>query len=164
VTFTIIERGKRIGVRVYDPQSKAQRSFKGLHWYPVDPGAVVKAQFVSYDPPKPATITNVLGDTSPTTIPGYLTFKVNGVDCKLDAQDGGDTLFLNFTDKTTGKTTYGAGRFLDAPKPDKDGVVMIDFNKATCPPCAYTSFATCPLPPAGNSLPIELKAGEKKFH
>jgi uncharacterized protein len=82
----------------------------------------------------------------------------------LEAEDAGDMLFLNFQDKTSGKFTYPAGRFLDVPKPDKDGNVMIDFNKATCPPCAYTDFATCPLPPAGNRLEVDITAGEKKYH
>ena len=165
VTFRIIQRGKRIGVRLFDPHSKAQREFKGLHWYPTDEKWVVKAQFVPYNPPKAGTITNVLGDTSPTTFPGYVAFKVNGVDCRLDVEDAGDSYFINFQDATTGKITYGAGRFLEGtPKADKDGVVMLDFNKATCPPCAYTSFATCPLPPAGNRLSVAITAGEKKFH
>jgi len=165
VTFHIIQRGKRIGVRLYDPHSKAQRNFKGLHWYPADPSWIVPAHFVAYDPPKQGTITNVLGDTSPTTFPGYLSFKVKGVDCRLDVEDAGNVFFINFQDSTSGKSTYPAGRFLEeTAKPDKDGNTYIDFNKATCPPCAYTSFATCPLPPAGNRLGVAITAGEKKFH
>lgn len=165
VTFRVIQRGERVGIRLYDPKSKGRLAYHGLHWYPADEKWLVKAQFVPYNPPKPGSITNVLGDTSPTTFPGYLSFKINGVDCRLDVEDAGDTFFINFQDATTGKTTYGAGRFLeDTAKPDKDGNVWIDFNRAICPPCAYTNYATCPLPPAGNRLTVAIPAGEKKYH
>jgi uncharacterized protein (DUF1684 family) len=165
VTFKVIERGERVGIRLYDSKCPGRVGYHGLHWYPAEDKWRVQAQFVPYNPPKPGTITNVLGDASPTTFPGYLAFKVNGIDCRLDVEDAGDTFFINFQDSTSGKTTYGAGRFIeDAAKPDKDGNVWIDFNHATCPPCAYTSFATCPLPPPGNRLKVAITAGEKKYH
>jgi len=163
VTFKVIQRGERIGVRLYDPKCKGRTDYHGLHWYPADEKWVVKAKFVPYTTKKTAMITNVLGDTSPVDIPGYLSFTLDGKECKLDAQDEG-VLFLNFQDTTSGKSTYGAGRFLYTDKPDKDGNVVIDFNQTTNPPCAYTSFATCPLPPAGNRLDVAVTAGEKKYH
>ena len=163
VTFHVIQRSDKVGIRLYDPKSANRTRFHGLKWYPIDQKWLVAAQFVPYDPPKAATITNVLGQQTSVKIPGYLAFKINGVDCRLDAQDEDGGWFLDFQDKTSNKTTYGAGRFLDVPKP-KDGPVMIDFNQATNPPCAYTSFATCPLPPAGNQLLVAITAGEKKYH
>ena len=163
VTFKVIERTDKIGIRLYDPQCEGRTKFKSLHWYKIDPKMVVKAQFVPYDPPRKVNIANVLGQQTPTDLPGYLVFTIDGKECRLDAQDSGDTLFLDFQDATSGKETYGAGRFLDTEKP-KDGVVMIDFNQATNPPCAYTAFATCPLPPAGNRLSVAIKAGEKGYH
>lgn len=162
-TFNVIQRADRIGIRMYDPQCEERLAYKGLHWFPADPKWIVKALFVAYDPPKPGMITNVLGQKTPVNFPGYLVFKVNGVECRLDAQDEEGGFFLNFQDKTSGKLTYPAGRFLDVPKP-LDKIVLIDFNKATNPPCAYTGYATCPLPPEGNRLNVEIKAGEKRYH
>jgi len=165
VTFKVIQRSDKVGIRLYDPKCKGRTEYHGLSWYPADEKWVVKAQFIPYNPPKAGSITNVLGQVSATTFPGYLAFKINGSDCRLDVEDAGDVFFINFQDATTGKTTYGAGRFLEeTAKPDKDGITYIDFNKATCPPCAYTSFATCPLPPAGNRLNVAVTAGEKKYH
>ncbi|AIE84512.1 DUF1684 domain-containing protein [Fimbriimonas ginsengisoli] len=163
LVLTVIVRGKRVGIRMYDPHSKAHKEFRGLHWYPANPAYTIKAKFIAYDPPKTISITNVLGDTTPVPCPGYVTFTMDGKVCRLDAQDSGSGLFLNFQDATTGKETYGAGRFLDTEKP-ANGEVTIDFNRATNPPCAYTDFATCPLPPKGNRLPVPIRAGEKKFH
>ncbi len=163
VTFHLIQRADKVGIRLYDPKNHNRTSFRGLHWYPIDQKWVVPATFVPYDPPKTAQIANVLGQITPVPIRGYLSFKVNGQDCRLDCQDEPGGWFLDFKDGTTNKTTYGAGRFLDVMKP-KDGPLVIDFNQTTNPPCGYTSFATCPLPPKGNELEVEIKAGEKKYH
>lgn len=163
VSFYILKRGQRTGVRMYDPKAEGRVNFKGLHWFPIDEKMVVEANFVPYDPPKPATIMNIIGDATPTKLPGYLEFKVNGKDCRLDVEEEGDQFFLNFQDKTSGKTTYPAGRFLYTPKA-VNNKVTIDFNKAYNPPCAYTAFATCPLPPDGNKLDVEIKAGEMAYH
>lgn len=163
VTFHVIQRADKIGIRLYDPKCKVRLAHQGLHWYPIDPKWAVSATFVPYDPPKTASIANVLGQITPVPIPGYLSFKVDGKECRLDAQDEPGGWFLDFQDKTSGKTTYGAGRFLDVTKP-KEGPVIIDFNQATNPPCGYTAFATCPLPPKGNQLAVEITAGEKKYH
>lgn len=163
VNFKIIKRGDRMAVRLYDPHCKGRMEHQGFHWYPVNEKMKVEAQFVPYDPPKSVLIKDIIGNTTPVDVPGYLVFKIGNTECRLDAQDEGDTYFLNFTDKTTGKTTYGAGRFLDIDKP-VDGKAIIDFNQAYNPPCAYTAFATCPLPPAQNRMKVEIKAGEKDYH
>jgi uncharacterized protein (DUF1684 family) len=163
VSFKIIVRGKRIGVRLYDTNSVYMKEFSGCHWYPVNAAYRVNAKYIAYTPPKKVDILNILGDYEPTAIPGYVEFKLNGQDCKLDAQDEGDTLFLNFKDMTSGTMTYPPGRFLNVPKP-KDGLVDLDFNKAVNPPCAFTAFATCPLPPKANILNIRISAGELVHH
>ena len=163
VSFMIITRGSRVGVRVFDTSCRGYREFKGQKWYAANPRFVVEAKFVPYSPPKMVDITNVIGDKTPVPIVGYVEFTLDGKVCRLDAQGAGDGLFLNFKDLTSGKTTYPAGRFLDTPGP-VDGKVLIDFNKATNPPCAFTAFATCPLPPAGNTLEVAVPAGEKTHH
>lgn len=162
ITFTIIKRGKRIGVRIYDNNSSGRQHFTGMHWYPTDTHYLVKAKYTAYDPPRQIPITNVLGDTSMNPNPGYVEFTLDGKPCRLEAQTEDSGLFFNFQDGTTGRTTYAAGRFLDAPKP-VGGYVMLDFNEATNPPCAFTRFATCPLPPKGNKLKVAIKAGEKMY-
>jgi len=163
LTLTIIQRGTRIGIRLYDDNARSRKEFSGLKWYPIDPAYRIQARFVPYDPPKTVPITNVIGDTADTVSHGYVTFSVNGKELRLDTQTQGDGLFINFRDLTTGKTTYPAGRFLDAPKPE-NGQVVLDFNQAYNPPCAFTAFATCPLPPRQNYLSVSIPAGEKTHH
>jgi hypothetical protein len=161
--MNVIQRGERIGVRLYDPQAPTVTNFKGRTWFPADEKWVVRAKFVPYNPPKTVSILNVVGDRSVVPVPGYIEFKRDGKTLRLDAQGDQSGLFLNFQDATSGKETYPAGRFLDTPGP-KDGFVEIDFNRAVNPPCAFTLFATCPLPPPGNRLSIPVRAGEKTHH
>lgn len=163
VSFMVITRGARVGVRVFDMSCPGYLAFKGQHWFAPNPHYLVEAKFVAYSPPKTVEITNVIGDKTPVPIVGYVEFTLDGTICRLDAQGQGSGLFLNFKDATSGKSTYPAGRFLDAPAP-VDGKVLIDFNKATNPPCAFTAYATCPLPPAGNVLSVAIPAGEKTHH
>ena len=162
VTMMAIQRGTRIGIRSWDSQSAELRRFTGLKWYPINPKLRFKAKFTAYGAPQQLPITNVLGDTQPVENPGYVEFTVDGHLCRLEAESAGDGLFFNFADLTSGKTTYGAGRFLDAPKP-VNGYVDLDFNKATNPPCAFTNYATCPLPPSANRLKVAITAGEKIY-
>ena len=109
-------------------------------------------------------ITNVLGQTTAQKSAGRLLFNIDNKEYTLDVIDeGGPNLFIVFADETAGKTTYGAGRFIDIPKPDANGNTEIDFNKAYNPPCAFTAFATCPLPPAQNRLKVSITAGEKNY-
>lgn len=162
ITMTVIRRGSRIGIRVFDLNSPARKNFTGLKWFPIQAVYCLKARYVPYAKPKQMPITNVLGDTAPVNNPGYVLFTLKRKTYRLEAQDAGSGLFFNFHDLTSGKSTYGAGRFLDAPKP-VNGFVTLDFNQATNPPCAFTKFATCPLPPKSNFLKVEILAGEKKY-
>ena len=163
VTFRIIVRGKRIGVRLYDSNSRYMREFSGCHWYPVNEAFRFKAKYTSYVPARKAQILNILGDIETVVVPGFVEFSVNGKPCRLDAQIEGDTLFFNFKDRTSGTITYPPGRFLNTPKP-VDGFVDLDFNRAVNPPCAFTAFATCPLPPKSNILDVRISAGELTHH
>jgi len=163
ITLMVIQRGKRIGLRMFDKNSKARREFTGQKWFPPNKILRVSAKLIPYDPPHTITIFNVIGDATEVKCPGYLSFKVDGKECRLDVQPQGNGYFLNFTDTTSGQETYPAGRFLDVPRA-ANGSVVIDFNEAVNPPCAFTEFATCPLPPANNRLKVAIPAGEKNYH
>ncbi len=163
LTFHVIKRGERLGVRVKDKENPARIKFPGLQYFPIDPKWRVTAKFVPYNPPKKIPILNVLGMLQDEPSPGTLEFQVNGKTYRIDpiTEQGSDELFLIFADQTTGKETYGAGRYLYTPQAGPDGKVLIDFNKAYSPPCAFTAYATCPLPPPGNKLAVRIEAGEK---
>lgn len=163
--FQIIERAGRFGIRVKDPEAEARRNFQGLEYFPIDPKWRIEAKYEPYDPPKKIPITNVLGFTTEETSPGALVFTVDGATYRLDPilEQGSDELFVIFKDTTSRDATYQAGRYLYAAKPGGDGRVIVDFNKAYNPPCAFTDFATCPLPPPQNRLPIRIEAGEKRY-
>ncbi len=163
VIFSIIKRGSRHGLRVWDPKAPTRTNFKGLSWYPPKPDYRVKAKFVSYKTIRQLSITNILGYSEPAPNPGYFSFTLRGKRCRLEAIDEGETYFLNFKDRTSGGTTYPAGRFIDLPK-RTDGKYVINFNQAYNPPCAFTNFATCPLPPTQNVLAVAIEAGEKTQH
>jgi uncharacterized protein (DUF1684 family) len=163
LSFYVIKRGARFGVRVKDLNSRSRRSFTGRRWYPVNERYRVEAIFVGYDQPREIEIINKLGDQIKMKSPGYVRFKLNGNDYRFDALDEDGKLFFVFADRTNGRATYGAGRFLYAD-PAKDGKVILDFNKAINPPCAFTPFATCPLPPRQNRLKIAVEAGELYTH
>lgn len=164
LSFHVIQRGERLGVRVKDSRSEALAAFHGLEYFPVQPDWKVTARFEPYNPPKQVSIPNILGDVEDNPSPGAVVFDWNGKTYRMDALEGGDEgeLFLIFADQTNGKETYGAGRFLYTDPP-KDGKVVVDFNRAYNPPCAFTAFATCPLPPAQNRLALRVEAGEKKY-
>ena len=163
--INIVKRGDRIGVRVKDTESRTRREFKGLEYYPIDPKWRLEARFEPYQPPKMIPITNVLSMTADETSPGALAFEFDGKTYRIDPilEKGETDLFLMIADETTGRETYGAGRYLYVSPPDASGKVVIDFNKAYSPPCAFTNFATCPLPPRQNHLPFRIEAGEKKY-
>ena len=164
LTLFVIERGDKVGVRVKDSRSPALAAFRGLDFYPVHPAWRIDARFEPYKPAKKVPIANVLGQVTDEDSPGAVVFDRQGKTYRIDALTGGEdgSLFLLFADQTSGKETYGAGRFLDAGAP-QDGKVVVDFNTAYNPPCAFTSFATCPLPPAQNRLAVRVEAGEKKY-
>jgi uncharacterized protein (DUF1684 family) len=164
LTFFAIERAGKLGVRVRDSESPHRKNFQGLEYFPVDTAWVFNARFEPYAN-KQIPIVNILGMTEDMVAPGALVFSKDGKEYRLDAvlEEPGDTeLFVMFADATNTKETYGAGRFLYVPMP-KDGKVRLDFNKAYNPPCAFTAFATCPLPPKQNWLPLAVRAGEKNY-
>ncbi|MCE7959584.1 MAG: DUF1684 domain-containing protein, partial [Acidobacteria bacterium ACB2] len=163
LSFFLIERGGRLGVRVKDREAEALKAFRGVETFPVDPAWRVVARFVPHEAPTKLAVPNVLGTTEQEDSPGYVLFEAAGRSFRLDALPEGDGLFLVFGDETNGKETYGGGRFLYTGKPAADGTVVVDFNRATNPPCVFTPFATCPLPPAGNRLAVRLTAGEKTY-
>jgi uncharacterized protein len=159
LSMIVIERGNRYAIRLWDNAGKTRSEFAGVRWFPVNEAYRVTAQFTSYPQPRMIPILNILGDTEPTPSPGYATFELAGKQCHLEPLAEGDRLFFIFKDLTSGKQTYPAGRFLYANLP-KDGKVALDFNEAINPPCAFTDFATCPLPPKQNYLPVAVPAGE----
>ena len=163
VSFYVIQRGDKVGVRVRDKQSDALKAFHGLDTWPIQPAWRVEARFEPYDPPKTIGIPNILGQVTDTPAPGAVVFDWQGQTYRLDALgDPKEGLSLIFADQTNGKESYGAGRFLETG-PVKDGKVVVDFNLAYNPPCAFTAFATCPLPPSQNRLALRVEAGEKRY-
>jgi uncharacterized protein (DUF1684 family) len=165
VTFQVIERVGKLGVRVKDSNAESRRNFKGLDYYPFSDKLRVEARLEKYNPPKEIAIVNVLGMVEKMVSPGALVFTIDGAEYRLDPvlEEGESDLFVIFGDKTNGKDTYGAGRYVYAPPPDANGKTFIDFNRAYNPPCVFTTYATCPLPPQQNKLPIRIEAGEKKY-
>jgi len=162
IAMTVIVRGGKTGVRLRDPNAKTRREFSGCQWYPPAERLHFHAKWTPYASAKTIPIVNVLGMTSQEPAPGYAEFSFQGRKLRLEPITEDDHLFFLFKDSTSGRTTYGAGRFLYAPMP-KDGTVDLDFNKAENPPCAFTAFATCPLPPKQNTLAVAIEAGEKTF-
>jgi uncharacterized protein (DUF1684 family) len=160
--MVVIRRGKRVGLRLRDRESPARRAFKGLEYFPVAPRLRVRARFERFDPPRRIPIINVLGDQSELVNPGRLVFTLAGVEHSLDAlletPDAKD-LFVIFRDQTSGDSTYPAGRYMHVPLP-VNGETEVDFNRAYNPPCAFTDFATCPLPPKQNWMKVRIDAGE----
>ena len=162
----LIRREERFGIRLRDLNSTMRREYKGLRFYPVRSVFRVRARFFPYDKPRTIAIPNVLGQAPEMESPGYVTFTLNGRAFRLEPvyeTDERKDLFFIFKDATSRDATYPAGRFLHTDLP-KDGTVIIDFNKAYNPPCAFTDFATCPLPPKQNQLPVRIEAGELAYH
>jgi uncharacterized protein (DUF1684 family) len=162
-SWVVIKREDKVGIRFRNLNAKTLISFKGIERFPVSSKWHIKAKLI-----QPAQdflmITNVLGQTVSSKNAGKLFFEINGTKYTLDVIDeSGPNLFIVFADQTSGKSTYGAGRFIDIPKPDSDGNTVIDFNNAYNPPCAFTAFATCPLPPKQNRLSVKIEAGEKNY-
>lgn len=161
--FHIIRRETKLGVRLRDLQHPALQSFAGVERYPADTQYRVMATLIPAGPYKTIPVTNVLGQTTQQASPGTLVFTLKGKQYALQTLLEEGKLFIVFGDETNADETYGAGRFLYATLPDSSGMVLLDFNKALNPPCAFTPFATCPLPPKGNQLPLAIRAGEKDY-
>jgi uncharacterized protein (DUF1684 family) len=165
LTFYLIRRDEQLAVRIKDAQSQARSSFSGIDNYPIAEAWRLEARFEPYDPPKVFRVPAALGIEETYAVPGALAFEHQSATHRLDAfLEAGETdLFLVFGDMTNASETYGGGRFLYALPPDETGIVVVDFNKAYNPPCVFTPFATCPLPPPQNRLPIRVEAGEKLY-
>ncbi len=160
--FYVIERGKP-ALRIKDSQATSLKEFSGIDYFPVMEEFRVKAEFIPYTPVKKLEIINVLGLLSRSDALGRLNFDMDGKSVNLDVLDAGDEYYVIFADKTSGRTSYGPGRFLYVPKPEEGNEVVIDFNKAYNPPCAFSDYSTCPLPPPQNRIPVYIEAGEKKY-
>jgi uncharacterized protein len=163
--FVIIDRAGHLGVRVRDSVSPNRVKFKGLQYFPVRTDWRIDARFEPYVPEHKIRIVNILGMTEDMTSPGAIVFERDGHTWRLDAileEPGDDQLFVMFSDETSGRQTYGAGRFLYSGLP-RGNRIEVDFNEAINPPCAFTDFATCPLPPEQNRLAVAIEAGELKY-
>jgi uncharacterized protein (DUF1684 family) len=163
LSFQIIKREDRLGVRVKDRDNPDRANFRGLEYFPLNSKWRIEARFEPYNPPKPVPILNVLNMETDEPSPGAVAFEVDGKTYRLDAitEKGNPQLFMIFADDTRGTETYGAGRYLYVDQPDANNRLVIDFNQAFNPPCAFTNFATCPLPPKQNILTLAIEAGEK---
>lgn len=161
---TVIERSGRHALRVKHADAPSRARFAGLAYWPSSLGWQLQARFVPHPQGRTLPIANIIGTIEDTPNPGAVEFVRNGARFRLEALDEGDgQLFLVFADRTNGHGSYGAGRFLDAGKPDAQGRVLLDFNRSYNPPCAFTAFATCPLPPPQNRLDLAVEAGEKAY-
>ncbi len=161
-SWYVITRGDRRFVRVKDRASPVRRDFVGIPRWPVDPAWRVTARLVREGAPRTIAVPNALGQVDHEPCPGILEFTLAGEPCRLLPMGEPDgPLFLVFGDATSGRTSYGGGRFLATEAPDADGTVVLDFNRAINPPCVFTPYATCPLPPEGNVLPVAVTAGEQ---
>ncbi len=160
--FYLIRRGDRVGIRLKDNDSAARKHFQGLQWYPVDPTWRIQAKFTAWTTPHSLVFHNTIGQEESEPSPGTVTFQKDGREFHLEPTLDEGELFFVIRDQTSGKTTYGASRFLYTELA-KDGMVWLDFNKAENPPCAFTAYATCPLPPPQNRLALAITAGEKSY-
>ncbi|HEY4302659.1 MAG TPA: DUF1684 domain-containing protein [Candidatus Didemnitutus sp.] len=164
VSFYVVEHGTQLGLRVKDSDALRRRNFAGLDYFPIDPAWKMEAQWIPFDPPHTINFTDVLGQTSGAPIPGKAVVTIQGRTFELLPIDEGreHPLFFVIGDPTNGRETHGGGRFLYTDWP-KDGKVTLDFNHLENPPCAFSPFTTCPLPPKDNQLPFPVPAGEKAY-
>jgi uncharacterized protein len=162
--FNVVVRDERVGLRVKDPDATKRRDFHGIPTYPPDPRWRIEARWEPAAPGTSIPVPTVLGTVDQMPAPGTAVFTIDGKEFRLTPvlEEGEEDLFFIFTDSTNRTDTYGAGRFLYA-NPPKDGHVVLDFNRAYNPPCAFSPYATCPLPPKQNRLAIPVTAGEKRY-
>jgi uncharacterized protein (DUF1684 family) len=164
-SFYLIKREDKYGLRIKDSEAPTRKHFVGIDYFDIDPSWRIEAKWEAYNPPHEVEEPNIIGQVDKVVVPGAAVFERDGQTFRVEPviETPGDTeLFLVFADKTSGKETYGAARFVYTEAP-KDGKVILDFNKAYNPPCAFTPFATCPLPTAQNRLKMRVTAGEKKY-
>jgi uncharacterized protein len=163
LTLELIRRGEAFAIRVRDSESEARRSFPGIPAYPVDPAYRVVARFEKFSTEREVVFDDSDGNPQPYIAPGVAIFELANARCRLLPVYESDRkrMFVLFSDPTNRDETYGSGRFLYAPLPEP-GRILLDFNKAFNPPCAFTPYAVCPLPPADNQLAVRIAAGEKR--
>jgi hypothetical protein len=160
LVLQLIRRNERFGIRVRDPESPSRTQFVGRRWYPFDARYRISARFVAHPQPQVLSFDTVIGEPMSQSSPGFVEFDLDGQRHRLTATNEGEHLKFVFRDRSSGSSTYAAGRFLSAPAPAA-GLVELDFNRAYNPPCAFTAFATCPLPPRENHLEVAIEAGER---
>ncbi|MFT4196525.1 MAG: DUF1684 domain-containing protein [Pseudoxanthomonas sp.] len=162
--LSLIQRGERLGLRLKHADAPARLNFGTLEYWPPDPAWKITGRFVPAPAGSAVDMVDITGTASRVPSPGTVEFDVQGKPYRLTALDGGQgRLFLVLADATSGHGSYAAGRFLDVDAPDPQGRVVLDFNRLYNPPCAFTGFATCPLPPPENRLPLALTAGERAY-
>jgi uncharacterized protein (DUF1684 family) len=166
LSWFVIERYGEYAIRLRDSASRALADFQGLETFPISDDWRILAHFRRYDPPRQITVPNVLDIPSTSTSPGAVVFRKDGREFRLDVTGEPDArqFFLVFGDETNGEETYAGGRFLSVEVPGEGGWIVIDFNRAYNPPCVFTPYATCPVPPEQNKLSIRVEAGEKMYH
>jgi uncharacterized protein (DUF1684 family) len=162
IKFFLIQRPDGLAVRVKDNDSAARREFTHLNWFPIDPSWRFEARYTAFEQPETILLDTQAGGRQQHSSPGYVTFRKEGRDYRLDPVLEGERLFFVIRDQTSGTSTYGGARFLYADLP-RDNKVVLDFNQAINPPCVFTPHATCPLPPPQNRLPIAVTAGEMMY-
>jgi hypothetical protein len=162
IIFHLHHSGDRLAIRVRDPESALRREFRGLRWYPIDPSWRIAGRYLPYAAPRPVILLNVLGDEERFDSPGEVELNVNGKTIRMQPVTSGERLWFIFTDRTADRETYRI-RFLYAAAPSASGAVVLDFNRAYNPPCAYNPYTTCPLPPRQNRLDVAIEAGEKSY-
>ena len=170
LTLLVIHRGDRFALRIKDSQAPTRTHFQGLHWYAPDPHYRIEAKWIPFNPAHEESIPTIIGTTLKLPVPGVAEFTLDGKTVQLEPvleEPGDKQLFFILRDTTSKTTTYGAARFLYTDFPDrgldKPGRLAIDFNRLQNPPCAYTPYATCPLPPPQNKLAVALPAGEQRY-
>jgi len=163
ISFLVIERQGKVGIRVRDSKSKTLRAFQGTDFFPTDPTWRKIATFKPYEGGKELKVQNIIGTVETQISPGFLEFSHDGSQYQLDVIIEDDQYFMIFGDLTNGEETYGAGRYMYTTFPDENNKVVLDFNKSYSPPCVFTEFATCPLPPPQNVLPIAIPVGELTY-
>jgi uncharacterized protein (DUF1684 family) len=162
--YEVARRGGNDILRPRHPDNRLRAEFRGTPAYAPDPRWAVRGRYRPFETPRDTTVGSVVeGLQHVYAVPGVVEFEVDGQPLALAAFNGDapGRLHILFTDATSGVTTYPANRSLHVAAPAADGTVVLDFNRATNLPCAYTEFATCPLPPAENHLPIAVEAGER---
>jgi uncharacterized protein (DUF1684 family) len=161
--FYVIDRAGRLGIRVKDSASEVLKNFTGLDYYPINLAWRLDARYERYDSPREVDIPNIIGTTFREPSPGALLVEIGGKTYDLIVFPDAPSYLLAFGDTTNGSETYGGGRFLKIELPPESGTVVLDFNKAYSPPCVFTPYATCPLPPPQNKIAVPVQVGEKGY-